>query len=336
MQAAPANFAMVMATGIVSVAAHTAGLHAAARGIAIVCAVLWAANAMLLALRIVAAPRLVWADFSSQARSPGFLTVIAGTNVLGSCCVLVFGNPLVGGMLFRVGTALWPAVILLVMFALIVAKEKMPLEKGLNGAWLLMTVSTQSIVVLGALLDGRPASPAAVLGMALLFLLGVALYFMIMPLILYRLFFKDLTPADLSATFWISAGAMAITCLAGTSLVPLLAEVPELAELVPAVKALSAGAWALASFWLPCLILLGVWRHVLRGYPFTYGVEYWSMVFPLGMYTVCTKAILGIYPFLPAAIPIYAGLAAALAAWCAVFISFCLFLAGTMRRALSP
>lgn len=36
------------------------------------------------------------------------------------------------------------------------------------------------------------------------------------------------------------------------------------------------------------LVILGVWRHVLRKFPLRYDPLYWGAVFPLGMYTVCT------------------------------------------------
>jgi len=36
------------------------------------------------------------------------------------------------------------------------------------------------------------------------------------------------------------------------------------------------------------LIILGVWRHIYKGFRLTYDPHYWGAVFPLGMYTVCT------------------------------------------------
>jgi len=320
---APANSAMVMSAGIIAIALRNAGLAGSAHAMSLICAFLWATNMSLMVLRVFVFPRQVWADLANPARSPGFLTLVASTNVFGSCCIVVLDKPNLAAMLLCFGSGLWLVLLSGVMFALFVSDNKLPLEKGVNGAWLLLTVSTQSIVVLGAILTEAAPFPSGVLGMTMLFLVGTALYFMVIPLIIYRLFFKPLSPAELSATFWINAGSMAIICLAGIRLLPILGLCPQLSDLAAPVKALAVGSWALATFWVPCLILLGIWRHVVKRYPFRYGVEYWSIVFPLGMYTVCTQAIHGLYPFWFEALA-YLGLMVAVTAWCVVCISFCL------------
>jgi tellurite resistance protein TehA-like permease len=46
--------------------------------------------------------------------------------------------------------------------------------------------------------------------------------------------------------------------------------------------------WSTATWWIPLLILLGVWRHGIQKIPIQYDPQYWGMVFPLGMYTACT------------------------------------------------
>jgi tellurite resistance protein TehA-like permease len=39
---------------------------------------------------------------------------------------------------------------------------------------------------------------------------------------------------------------------------------------------------------LPLLTMLTIWRHAWKKYPLKYTPRYWSLVFPLGMYTTCT------------------------------------------------
>jgi tellurite resistance protein TehA-like permease len=46
--------------------------------------------------------------------------------------------------------------------------------------------------------------------------------------------------------------------------------------------------WAWATWWIPLLLLLGFWKHVVRRAPLSYTPLLWSLVFPLGMYAVAT------------------------------------------------
>jgi tellurite resistance protein TehA-like permease len=46
--------------------------------------------------------------------------------------------------------------------------------------------------------------------------------------------------------------------------------------------------WATATWWIPLLVILGDWRHVVKRVPLVYHPVYWAIVFPLGMYTAAT------------------------------------------------
>ncbi|MBV8522474.1 MAG: hypothetical protein JOY71_10195 [Acetobacteraceae bacterium] len=80
----PAYFAMVMATGILSVDVHAHGYELFAKALfgvnALAYLVLWLINAV----RLIKYPRAMAADLRSHARGPGFLTVVAGTSLIGS------------------------------------------------------------------------------------------------------------------------------------------------------------------------------------------------------------------------------------------------------------
>jgi tellurite resistance protein TehA-like permease len=49
--------------------------------------------------------------------------------------------------------------------------------------------------------------------------------------------------------------------------------------------------WATATWWIPMLLVLGVWRHLVRKFPLRYDPLYWGAVFPLGMYTAATARL---------------------------------------------
>jgi tellurite resistance protein TehA-like permease len=92
----------------------------------------------------------------------------------------------------------------------------------------------------------------------------------------------------MSPPYWINMGAVAISTLAGTMLIANAEHAPFLRELLSFIKGLTLMFWATATWWIPMLVILGVWRHVYRRFPLRYDPLYWGAVFPLGMYAACT------------------------------------------------
>ena len=83
-------------------------------------------------------------------------------------------------------------------------------------------------------------------------------------------------------------GAMAIATLAGSRLELLAGTQPLLTALLPAITTATMLFWAAATWWIPLLLLLMIWRHTAGGVPLSYHFDHWSMVFPFGMYTAAT------------------------------------------------
>src|SRR6185436_6795908 len=147
-----------------------------------------------------------------------------------------------------------------------------------------------SVSVLGTLLAGHFAAYREELLFFTLcmFLIGCMLYLLLIVLIFYRFTFIDLTSERLTPPYWINMGAVAITTLAGARLMIAAGESRVVSDVLPFIKGFTLFFWASGTWWIPLLFILGFWRHIYKRYPLRYDPQYWGMVFPLGMYTVCT------------------------------------------------
>lgn len=286
----PGYFALVMATGIISIAAELLGMRTIAIVLLVINVGAYVILSLLLLVRILVFFPRIKADIADHVRGPGFFTVVAGTCVLGSELIIVLGDYRVALGLWLSGLLLW-LVIMYSFFTSITVRENKPtLEAGLNGAWLIAVVSTQSISVLGTLLVARYTGyrePLLFFTLCM-FLIGCMLYVLLITLIFYRFTFVNITTASLTPPYWINMGAVAITTLAGARLIISAPAWSFLGNIMPFLKGFTLFFWAAGTWWIPLLFILGFWRHVYKRFPLRYDPQYWGMVFPLGMYTVCT------------------------------------------------
>ncbi len=286
----PGAFSLVMATGIISIAAHFFSLNLIAEILLVINLVAYTLIWLLFLIRIFRHPTKLLEDFKNSGTSAGFFTSVAGTCVLGSQMIILKGWDQAAIPFFLLGILLWFLLIYLFFFIMITKETKPPLESGINGSWFIAVVGTQSISVLGSLLVHIfPQQQEFLLFFTLeMYFLGGMLYLLLITLVFYRLLFNPLMALTLSPTYWISMGALAITTLAGARLILNASLWPFLTGLLHFLEGLTLFFWTFATWLIPLLVMLGIWRHLIKRVPLTYEPHYWGMVFPLGMYTVST------------------------------------------------
>jgi tellurite resistance protein TehA-like permease len=330
----PSYFALVMATGIVSIGAHL--LH-----VPVVDVVLFAVNIgayvvlwVLTGMRLIRHRRSLLDDLTNHRRALGFLTIVAGTCVLGAQMIVIAHDYAIATGLLIVGGALWVVLVYTIFAALTIKPDKPSLAEGINGGWLLAVVATQAIAVLIALLSAHWHQPLRLHAnfVALsMWLWGGMLYIWIISLIFYRYVFFRFAPDDLAPPYWINMGAMAISVLAGSLLISDAPAAPFLESLRPFLEGFTVFYWATGTWWIPMIAILAAWRYGYRRLPLEYDPLYWGAVFPLGMYAVGTFRMadamsLGFLDFIP-----HIFFWTALVAWLATFAG----LARTLLRRYS-
>ena len=285
----PAYFAFVMATGIVSTGAYLLGPRWMSDALLVVAVAGLAVLTVALAVRLAVYRSSVAADLRAPDRVFGFFTVTAGLDVLGVRFAAA-GHPLVAAVLAVPAALVWLLLTYGVPASLLLARQRDSVLGGVNGSWLLWVVSTQSLSVVAAtLVKSWPSQSSLLAPVAVgMWSIGLVLYLLLVSLIMLRWLTVPMTPATLGPPYWILMGATAITVLAGAKILGLPGTLPVVRATSGFVEGFSFALWAFGTWWIPLLIILGLWRHVRRHWPLSYEPTLWSVVFPLGMYSVAT------------------------------------------------
>ncbi len=115
------------------------------------------------------------------------------------------------------------------------------------------------------------AVPASLAPVAVgLWSIGLLLYLLLVSLILLHWLTVPMTPQVLGPPYWILMGATAIIVLAGARILGLPAALPAVKASAGFVEGFSFALWAFVTWWVPLLIVLGLWRYVRHHWPLTY------------------------------------------------------------------
>jgi tellurite resistance protein TehA-like permease len=277
----PGYFALVMATGIVSQAVKLDGtqwLAGILLGAGIAAYVLLA---VINVWRAAAYPREMRADAADPRGAFGFFTLAAGSDVL-AAGLAGDGHTAAALVLLVIGGTSWLLFSYALPMLLAGRDRSASALAGANGTWFLWAVAAQSVAVGLTALPPPVPQAAAVLAVAC-WAVGVVLYLLVAGLVTAAVLARPMRPADVTPPYWVFMGATAISVLAGAQIL----RMPP-GSLLAAVHAVVAGVsvilWAFGTWLIPLLVILGVWRHVLRHVRLSYEPALWSLVFPIGMY----------------------------------------------------
>jgi tellurite resistance protein TehA-like permease len=305
----PSYFAMVMATGIVSIAFEALAFPGIAKTLFTLNLVLYFLFCTILAARAVFFCRNLVSDLRTLPRSWLFLTFVVGTNTIGMQLVTFLQAGDLASRLWLVALIAWLIFICFIVFNAM-ALPRDSVVKSINGAALLVIVSTISIALLGAqLLDPAGGHTEGFLALWASWALGFILYLFVVYWIIRRLFFSCFKVEDWEAPYWICMGAPAIITLAGSEFFMRLPR--SLWDgLGQVTLGMSLFAWILGTLWIPYLLAMDilkfthvpgsapVWIKIFPWWRLAFGRQYhlfnppsWSRVFPMGMYTACTLSL---------------------------------------------
>jgi tellurite resistance protein TehA-like permease len=317
----PGYFALVMATGIISVGTWLKGDHLLSLALMVVCAIAYVLLVALNVWRLLVYRDAVSGDFNDPRRAFGFFTFVAGTNVLG-VRLGVAGHSDATLALLAVAGAVWLVLGYVVPWTAVLGQQERPVVATANGSWFVWVVASQSTAVAAATVEPVFHTGRAVLALLAVvsWSVGLFLYAAAGTIVALRLMLYDFGPEELTPPYWVSMGALAITVLAGARIVEMAG-----APMVDATRGLVAGlavfCWAFATWLIPVLVAAGWWRHVTCRMPLRYDATLWSMVFPMGMYGVA-----GIYLGRADRLPLVAGVGSgalwvAFGVWLVTFVA---------------
>jgi tellurite resistance protein TehA-like permease len=284
----PGCFALVMATGIISNTFFFDGQRGLSDALFAVNAIAYPWLLFILLVRALRFRPALWADLVNPRLVFSFFTIVAGTDVFGVGVDLRELTSL-SLLLWLFALALW-FVLIYFSFGVLTFLNTAHGANVVHGGWLIAIVGTESLVILGTRIAASlgDLAPAVFVLIHMLWGVGLAFYGIFITLFAYRIFFFDVEPEDITPLLWVVMGAAAITTNAGSTLILTDSGIPFLQSMRPFIDGVTLIMWAWATWWIPLLVLFGIWKHGVCRAPLTYTPMFWSMVFPLGMYALAS------------------------------------------------
>lgn len=286
----PGSFSFVMATGIISTALYIFHQNFLSWLLLAISLIGYFVLLILYVLKIIKFRERFVQDGRSPGKSFGYFTIIAATNVLAARLILAhFAN--FAMILWVISLPMWLILTYLIPGVLILESRQESILKYVDGSWYLWVVATASVAVAAAVLTAPYHNLAQFLSVIAVsfWSIGVVLYLMLLGLATFKLLDAPVTIQGLAPTYWITMGATAILTLAGSRILIMPLSVSILSPTKEVVSGITFMLWSYGTWWIPMLIVFGIWRHLIKKQPVAYEAGLWSMIFPLGMYATASE-----------------------------------------------
>jgi tellurite resistance protein TehA-like permease len=155
-----------------------------------------------------------------------------------------------------------------------------------HGAWELASVGTSGLAIVMSQVSDHTGHRWWLLVAAPVWSAAIGIYALMTWLILWRTVVERRDHDGFAPDSWIMMGGLAIATLAGDQLHQQLSGWPALA-----VRTVTIVIWVVATLWIPPLIYFGLHRITQRPEVLQFTGAWWSLVFPLGMYSAATEAM---------------------------------------------
>lgn len=277
---APSVFSSVMATGIVGLGLTLSGFTALGQVFCVLASVMFIGLLVVLTLRAIRFPHAMQLDFLNPSVGFGFFTIVAAANVL-ALALAVLNLPALALTAMLFGAILWIVTTYGIPAGLVLHERPEPALTHANGSWFLWVVATQSVA--GGLAHQTNFGSWAPMVALAIWLLGCALYLLVATLVTVRMIRYPNRAETLSPTYWIFMGATAISVLTGSQLLGLTNRGDIAQWLQPNIAFTTLSLLSIGLWFIPLLLIFGIWRHVIHRHPVHYETGLWALVFPLGM-----------------------------------------------------
>ncbi|MGH3563361.1 MAG: tellurite resistance/C4-dicarboxylate transporter family protein [Mycobacterium sp.] len=277
----PDVFAAVMATGILSIGAHNHHYVWISETLGVIATLGLVILAALVVVAAVSRRGIAFWDLTDPDVTLRLFTFAAACAVLDS---RLEHHRVVVRILGAIALSSW--LVLSVLTARNMSRRGWTaLRDHAHGAWELASVGTSGLAIVTAQAAHYSGQPVWLAIAVPIWVVALCIYGLMTWLIMWRTVHERLDRDGFEPDDWILMGALAIATLAGDNIYQLAPD-----WMVGAVRLVTVVTWVVASLWIPPLIYFVLHRVNQRPGILQFAGVWWSLVFPLGMYSVATDA----------------------------------------------